>query len=84
LLSQEYIRAQIAEKEQQKEETRMKKALEERQEEERLARQRERLQREYLDEQERIKRKEVCMRIVNISGEICSITSCVSLQWFCI
>jgi len=39
----------------------MKKALEERQEEERLARQRERLQREYQDEQERIRRKEVCV-----------------------
>ena len=38
----------------------MKKALEERQEEERLARQRERLQREYQEEQERIRRKEVC------------------------
>ena len=56
---QDCVRAQIAEKERQKEEARQRKALEERQEEERIAKQREKLQREYQEEQERIRRKEV-------------------------
>ena len=53
------MRAQIAEKECKKEEARQRKALEERQEEERIAKQIEKLQREYQEEQERIRRKEV-------------------------
>ena len=53
------MRAQIAEKERKKEEIRQRKALEERQEEERIAKQMEKLQREYQEEKERIRRKEV-------------------------
>ena len=53
------MRAQIAEKECKKEEPRQLKALEERLEEERISKQLKKLQREYQEEQERIRRKEV-------------------------
>lgn len=59
-LLQDFLKAQIAAKEQAKREERERREREEREEEARLAKERERLQSEYQREMERAKQKEVC------------------------
>lgn len=58
-LSQAFLQEQIAAKERQKLEERLHREREEREEAEKLAKERERLQREYQKEVERARRKEV-------------------------